>query len=134
AMIRAITLGLLLVSAIAGAYDSRCYVAGEACHDGPQAARNRWIGQSDEHRRLWVETFNLSGVRSVTMAPVDDFTLEVFAADDVVAEGTGRSIPTLTPVAFDQAERVHDDRTMSPGEFAQLPDFGYALWDWATGF
>jgi WD40 repeat protein len=133
-MIRALALGLLLVSATTHAYDSRCYVGADPCHDGPQSARKRWIGPSDEHRQLWVETFNRSGVGTATTAPIDDFTLEVFAADDVVPEGTGQSIPTLTPVAFDAAERVHGDRTMSAGEFAQLPDFGYALWDWATGF
>ncbi len=130
-MIRGVALALLVVASTAGAYDSRCYVGTEACHDGPQAARNRWIGPSDEHRQLWEATVARSGVRADLAS--NDFTLDVFAADDVVAEGTGQSIPTLTPVAFDDAERAHP-RTMSAAEFAQLPDFGYALWDWATGF
>jgi hypothetical protein len=130
-MIRGVVLALLLVAGSVQAYDSRCYVDGQACHDGPQAARNRWIGPSDEHRQLWETTVNRSGV-PFSLA-VGDFTLDVFAADDVVAEGTGLSIPTVTPVAFGDAERLHP-RTMSAAEFAQLPDFGFSLWDWATGF
>src|SRR5262249_28988482 len=102
-------------------------------HDGPESARNRWIGPSDEHRQLWERTVELAGVPSSVVLALNDFTLDVFAADDVVGVGTGQSIPTVTPLAFGDAERLRS-RTMSAGEFAQLPDFGFSLWDWATGF
>jgi hypothetical protein len=62
-----------------------------------------------------------------------EFTLQVFAKDDIVPDGTGAQVPTLTPVRFADAERA-PSRTMTPSEFAQLPDFGYSLFDWATGF
>jgi hypothetical protein len=130
-MRRHLMFGFMLVASVAQAYDSRCYVGAEACHDGPQAARNRWIGPSDEHRQLWQTTVNRSGV--LFRLAAGDFMLDVFAAADVVPDGAGHSIPTLTPVPFDQAARSHM-RTMSAAEFAQLPDFGYSLWDWATGF
>src|SRR5262245_19130735 len=132
-MIRGVALALLLVAGTAQAYDSRCYVGGAPCHDGPESARNRWIGPSDEHRQLWERTVELAGVPSSVVLALNDFTLDVFAADDVVGVGTGQSIPTVTPVAFGDAERLRS-RTMSAGEFAQLPDFGFSLWDWATGF
>src|SRR5262245_41870453 len=139
-MIRGVALAILLVGGTAQAYDSKCYVVPHMeCHDGPESARNRWIGESDEHRQLWEKTVELAWKPTAPEVPpsvalaLNDFTLDVFAADDVVAVGTGPSIPTVTPVAFGDAERVRS-RTMSAGEFAQLPDFGFSLWDWATGF
>src|SRR5262249_33723460 len=118
---------------MARAYDSRCYLPGGAeCQPGPQSAHNRWIGVSDEHRQLWLRTLDLAGLSALPAAQAEDqFDLDVFTADDPV-DVAGTLMPTYTPVAFFDASRAQR-RTTSAPEFAQLPDFGYALWDWATG-
>ena len=131
-MTRAAALVLLLATT-AGAYDSRCYLPGGAeCAPGPQSAHNRWIGVSDEHREIWLRTLDLARLSALPAAQAEDqFDLDVFTADDPV-DVAGTPMPTYTPVAFFDASRVQR-RTTSAPEFAQLPDFGYALWDWATG-
>ena len=124
---------VLALAASAHAYDSRCYVDGGAeCAPGPQSARSRWIGVSDEHRELWLRTLDLAGLPALPAAQAEDqFDLQVFTTDDPV-DVAGTPMPTLAPVAFFDATRK-TTRTTSAPEFAQLPDFGFALWDWATG-
>jgi hypothetical protein len=111
------------------AYDSKCYVSGGGeCAPGPQSARERWMGDSDEHRQLWERTRELAKLPPSASA---DFSLDVFT-DDRRIDVAGTLTPTLEPVAFFDAALVQT-RTMSAGEFSQLPDFGFALWDWVTG-
>ena len=131
-MIRAAVL-VLALAATARAYDSRCYLPGGAeCAPGPQAARNRWIGVSDEHRQLWLRTLDVAGLTPLVAGEAEDqFDLDVFT-DNVPVDVAGASMPTYDPLPFVDAQLVQR-RTTSPGEFAQLPDFGFALWDWATG-
>lgn len=138
-MTRALLVLLLALGAgRASAYDSKCYLPGQRdeCHPGPETAQNRWKGPSDEHRQLWDKTVSLAGLPALDASspPVagSEFTLRIFAGDALVSSGTGTPLPSQTPVTFADAGRVQF-RTMSVGEFAQLPDFGFSLWDWASG-
>jgi hypothetical protein len=95
---------------------------------GPNTARQRWVGNLDEHRALWEAT----RVRArLPDALAGNFTLPVFTSQGTVAVGN-QEVPSLVPVEFAAAERLQL-RTFSLGELTQLPDFSYALWDWATG-
>jgi hypothetical protein len=115
-------LALLLASTRALAWESVCFDAmGNACKPaaGPNTAKQRWIGPLDEHRQIFETTAQKAGLPKELTA---EHSVTVFtAADD-----------SLNPVAFEQAKRA-PVRTFTPGELAQLPDFSYALWDWASG-
>ena len=133
-----------LFAARALAWESVCYqysdatlepsaystMSGSACAPsaGPNTARNRWIGGLDEHRRIFETTRALAGLPASVSA---NLALRVFTSSTMVASGAAQ-IPSLTPVPFDRAQRA-TTRIVSIGELAQLPDFSYALWDWATG-
>ena len=131
---------LLLVASRAGAWDSRCYLAAPVpdpavrgglraeCAPGPETARNRWIGPSDEHRAL-LEFGRIFA--HLPRAVSEDVTLEVFTGDGTL-EVSGQSTGSLQPEGFATAKRVQD-RTITVQELAQLPDHAYALWDWALG-
>lgn len=113
------------------AWDSVCYDAnGRACSPsaGPQTARQRWVGPSDEHRQLFELTREQAGLPASVSQPV---TLSVWTSSSSVDLG-GVMAPTLSPAPFDQATRERA-RTFTVAELAQLPDFSYALWDWANG-
>ena len=58
-MIRLSLVVLLLTAARAFAWESVCYDAqNRSCNPaaGPNTARQRWIGNLDEHRQLWEAT------------------------------------------------------------------------------
>ena len=95
---------------------------------GPATARERWIGPVDEHRRLWELTREKAGLPAAVSATR---TLTVFTGPADIDVG-GTQVPTLIPVSFEAAERVAY-RPYTIGEFTQLPDFSWALWDWASG-
>jgi hypothetical protein len=95
---------------------------------GPATARERWIGPLDEHRRLWEMTRGQAGLPLTVSATQ---TLTVFTGADQVDVG-GTQVPTLIPAPFESASRVAY-RSYSVGEFTQLPDFSWSLWDWASG-
>lgn len=135
---------LLALPPVARAYDSMCFEFPDtglepsayprdpevACTPfaGPNTARHRWIGALDEHRRLWERTRELSGIPDGVSATAK---LRVFTAKLEVPLDPERMGPTLMP-NLAQVERVRE-RAFTPGELAQLPDFSYALWDWAQG-
>lgn len=113
------------------AWDSVCYEpGGRSCTPfaGPQTARNRWVGPSDEHRQLFEQTRAQAGL---PLAVSDPQTLTVFTSSATVDIG-GTPAPTLQPAPFEQTTRTQA-RTFTVPELAQLPDFSYALWDWASG-
>jgi hypothetical protein len=123
---------MVLAAARAGqAFDSHCGIGTAECADGVAAARERWgvgpnaasIDERSEHARLWVETFEASGLPA---ALLEDLVLPVFTSDEVVA-----GHPTVRPVLSGATRRVL--RVTSPADLTQLPDFSYTLWDWATG-
>jgi hypothetical protein len=134
----------LLLSLPAAAWESVCYEqpdptkepseypqdSGSYCSPaaGPNTARHRWVGKLDEHRRLWELTREKAGLPAESSATM---RLRVFTSSAPLAV-EGQQLTSLLPAAFADAERVQL-RTISPGELAQLPDFSYALWDWATG-
>lgn len=134
----------LLLSLPALAWESVCYEqpdttkepseypqgSGSYCAPaaGPNTARHRWVGKLDEHRRLWELTREQAGLPAEASATM---RLRVFTSGAPVAVD-GQALTSLLPVPFAEAERVQL-RAITPGELAQLPDFSYALWDWATG-
>lgn len=143
---RALLLPALLAVSLfarpAAAWDSYCYryedaslapeayasLPRELCtpFSGPNAARQRWIGPLDEHRQLFETTRELAGLPP---ALSQTLTLRVFTGAAPVQVGTATA-PSLIPTA--EVERVQT-RHVSIAELAQLPDFSYALWDWASG-
>ncbi len=95
---------------------------------GPNTARERWVGALDEHRRLWEMTRVKAGLPEQVSTTR---TLTVFTGSGVI-DIDAKSVPTLVPVTFAAAQRVAY-RSYSVGEFTHLPDFSWALWDWASG-
>lgn len=95
---------------------------------GPATARERWIGALGEHRKLWELTRIKAGLPEAVSATR---TLTVFTGPEQIAI-EGAMVPTLVPVPFASASRVAY-RSYSIGEFTHLPDFSWALWDWASG-
>ena len=141
---RALFLLALLLSLPAAAWESVCYErpdptkepseypqdSGSWCAPaaGPNTARHRWVGKLDEHRRLWEVTREKAGLPAESSSTMQ---LRVFTSGAPVPVD-GQQLTSLLPVPFAEAERVQL-RSITPGELAQLPDFSYALWDWATG-
>ncbi len=87
---------------------------------GPDVARARWIGPLDEHRQLFDESRRAAGLPD---AVAGTLALPVFVSG---------AVDSLRPVPFEQAT-ASVVRYTSIAELAQLPDFSYGLWDWATG-
>lgn len=87
---------------------------------GPDVARARWIGPLDEHRQLFDESRRAAGVPD---AVAETLALRVFASG---------ALDSVQPVPFEEAT-ASVVRYTSIAELAQLPDFSYGLWDWATG-
>ncbi len=139
-----IALAVLVAAPSARAWESVCYeypdttlepsayatASGRACSPsaGPNVARQRWVGALDEHRAIFERTRERAGLPAAVSNTV---RLRVFTSSDTVTSGTG-TVPTLRPVAFESTLRAWT-RAFTVGELAQLPDFSYALWDWATG-
>ncbi|MCY1079771.1 hypothetical protein [Archangium lansingense] len=134
----------LLLSLPAAAWESVCYEqkdptkevgeyprgSGSYCAPaaGPNTARHRWVGELDEHRQLWELTREKAGLPAETSATA---RLRVFTSSQPL-NVDGQQLTSLLPVPFAETARVQV-RAFTPGELAQLPDFSYALWDWATG-
>ncbi|MCA9489045.1 MAG: hypothetical protein KC621_03965 [Myxococcales bacterium] len=111
----------LFLGAVAFGYDSVCHdPTGAVCAAGPATAspEANWSTDSSEHRDLFDQTMALAGLPAELRQP---FELPSF----VPARG-------LNPPAFADAARVVE-RGRLIAEFAQLPDFSYSLWDWASG-
>lgn len=95
---------------------------------GPNTVRHRWVGPLDEHRALFERARVAAGLPTSVS---DTFQLDAFTSDATLMIGAA-SAPTLVPSPFAQSTRKQT-RSLSIGELSQLPDFSYALWDWATG-
>jgi len=134
------------------AWDSVCYVpaAGDdvdpnhattKCASGPDTARHRWIGISDEHRQIFSRAAHLAGIPIPTDAEYDfdekaaEWKVFTSSQQTLFKSGATDAIQTITtwaPADRVQVERFHT-RRMTIAEFAQLPDHSYSLWDWAAG-
>jgi hypothetical protein len=141
---RALLLAVLLAAPAALAWESACArfpnpsldpqtlkgASSEPCvpSAGPAVARQRWVGAIDEHRQLWELTRLGAGLPASVSATR---TLTVFTGAQTV-EINGAPAPTLVPAPFEETARVAV-RHVTVGELTQLPDFSYALWDWASG-
>ena len=141
---RHLTIAFVMIAPSLLAWDSHCYdyadttlepaayasMTGTPCapSDGPHTVRARWIGPLDEHRAIFERTRRLAGLPDSVSATVH---LRVFTDGHSVTDGHA-AVPAFTPVAFEQTRAVAM-RSFSVGELAQLPDYSYALWDWATG-
>lgn len=122
---------LTLLAAPAFAFESVCYdSAGQPCNPaaGPNTARNRWVGNLDEHRQLFVTTAQKAGLPASLTAT---HLLDIYTSSATITVGSV-VLPTLQPVPFELATRSVS-RPFSPPELAELPDFSYSLWDWASG-
>lgn len=141
-MKRLLLLALVACASPAFAWESICYqyenptaepaalINGVACKPdaGPNTARQRWVGPLDEHRVLWELTRAKAGLPESVSHTV---SLDVFTDGSSVMLGE-TSAPTLVPSPFALTQRKAT-RAFTVGELAQLPDFSYALWDWALG-
>jgi DNA-binding beta-propeller fold protein YncE len=144
--------GLALRPSPGSAWESKCYEftnpwadrglllptgAAECDPAGPNIARQRWIAPSgattplDEHRQLFATALTNAGLGSFTNPFGHTQQLRVYTASTPITIA-GASLTSLVPVEFRRATRVQP-RYLTPEEFAQLPDFSYALWDWASG-
>ncbi|MBI5515164.1 MAG: hypothetical protein HY909_15415 [Deltaproteobacteria bacterium] len=133
-------LAAVLHAPAAWAWDSECYLRlpgvparpddfGPRCPAGPFTAHQRWIGRNTEHRQLFVEACDLAGLPERVCS--GDVNVRVFTGNFPIATAA-YTVPSYLPVPFARAERVRE-RTWQIAELAQLPDFAYSLWDWATG-
>ena len=140
-MIRAVLVAVALIPAVALSWESVCYEwrgdpntsdSFASCAPGPEAARGMWHGlwggNLDEHRQLWEEARIRAGLPDAVSASV---ALGVFTSSSPITIGT-QTVTSLQPVAFTAAERI-ETRSLTIAELTQLPDFSYALWDWALG-
>ncbi len=96
--------------------------------EGPNIARQRWVGPLDEHRQLFERALRKAGLPHSFSQTLK---LRIFTSAEPVQVGN-RTLASLKPVAFQDAVRAQT-RAFSLGELSQLPDWSYALWDWATG-
>ncbi len=111
-----------LAAPAALSWDSGCKnVDGEAC-SSLEAARLPW--ENEEHARLWLETRALAGLPASVDA---DFRLRSYVSGDNVD-----ATVSLSPAPYDAAFAVVE-RDVTVAQFAMLPDFSFALWDWASG-
>ena len=118
-------LAAVLFTADARAFDSRCRTdGGQACEDGPAAARTRWNAHDSEHMHIWDRIVSSMGLPEHLTAPV---TLRVPTLDAMV-EG----VQTVQPHPFATTERLAE-RVYAIGEMTQLPDLSYSFWDWVLG-
>lgn len=139
-MTRALLVVAVLAAPAAWAWESACSVYMNPAQDpsalkqgeglpcaptGVATARERWVGTYDEHRQLWEATMAKAGLPASLSSTTP---LQVFTTSEQLDAG----VPTLVPSAFDAATRMRF-RQLTVGELAQLPDFSYALWDWASG-
>lgn len=100
-----------------------------SCASGREAAANRWVGAEDEHRRIWEFAADVIGLSPRYRSAQ---RLRVFSAGVATASG-GRIYEDLSPVSDPARVGAVHERVYAPGEFAQLPDFSFSLWDWANG-
>ncbi|MFT3924564.1 MAG: VWD domain-containing protein [Myxococcales bacterium] len=121
-----LTLCVALAPLSARAWDSYCDDATGACPSGIAMASQRWrsgepadTGESDEHRRLFEWVFADSGIPPT----MNDLAINIYTSQD----------DWFLPSPFSRVETsfVHQ---RSVSEFSQLPDYGYALSDWASQF
>lgn len=133
---------VVMLPAQAFAWDSACreypdptlevsaLTGGQPCDPeaGPNTARQRLVGPLDEHRALWEETRVRAGLPDTVSRTL---RLPVFTSNVTIPIG-GQEVPRLVPVPFTHVER-EQLRSISLGELAELPDYSYALWDWALG-
>jgi hypothetical protein len=142
-MRRALLVATVMLAPAAWAWESACSVFADSAQEpealesskgapcapqGGATARERWVGTYDEHRQLWEATREQAGLPAALFSTR---ALSVFTSSQTVSVN-GQARPTLVPSPFDVATRVQV-RQVTTGELTQLPDFSYALWDWATG-
>lgn len=110
----------------------------EACEAGPLAARGRMVlthedeledGRQDEHGEALRYGMEIAGLPPELL---DTWVLQVFAGDAEVPTGWISDVDSIAPVPFEEA-LTDPKRSFTIYEMAQLPDFSFALWDWAGG-
>jgi hypothetical protein len=97
------------------------------------------MGVLAEHRDVFETALRLAGLPSAAW-DTTEFSLRTFTGElnedgsDKMVQVDGEDVLSIAPVDFAEARRVIDrPGPATIGEFAQSPDFSYALWDWASG-
>ena len=143
--------GLLAAPARVSAWDSICskfadptadttvidyQSTGRGC-EGIEAARQRWRDPAkhvDEHRQIFEAAVLYAGL---PLTLLETQKLAVFVEDEQVTGADGQTT-SVKPrkLAWDDPDWMGikaAPRAFAIDELAQLPDFSYALWDWASG-
>ena len=101
---RCLLLAMVCAPSVALAFNSRCALSdGGSCASGPQTAQNRWRGEGDEHRQLWVSTATMAGLPGPLL---QDVSVTVFTSEALVQAG-GDSFDSIRPVPFERTMRSH---------------------------
>jgi hypothetical protein len=121
----AVLLGLITASAMA--WDVDCRIDGVKCPDPFARVQTEWEAlPHNEHRLLLERSLTLAGIPPSVQLP---FELAVYTNGGKAAPSV--SYTSVRPVRVRaNAARV---RRVAVPMFASLPDFSYALWDWASG-
>lgn len=150
-VLAAALVALLYAPRPARSWDSICYryadetanvgalsfLAGSRGCEGASAARGRWRDPEkkvDEHRQIFAQAVIHAGL---PMALLETQKLSVFVIDQMVPSTAG-SVPSVKPRQLPNSTGTYNDlkgatRAFALDELAQLPDFSYGLWDWASG-
>ncbi len=131
ALLTAVVLSLPAVRV--AAYESGCrHDWDDPCdsEDGYAAPRARWLGDDAEHHAMFEYAAAASGLPEGLFASVTP----VRYTDDALIATVGdppEEVRSWMPQRWDAAA-VRTPGT-SAAEMSQLPDFSWALWDWASG-
>lgn len=122
-----------LPSPAAWAWEAHCEVApGVQCLDAYAEAQTPWGPHPlSEHRSLLAYTLSIAGLPADLQ---DDYELTVYTSGDALQAGTPpdvREYTSIRPVRT--LPREVRTRVTSLPSMANLPDFSYTLWDWASG-
>jgi hypothetical protein len=113
------------------AWDVRCEITpGAACPDPFASARTTWQAHPRaEHRRLLEMSLDVSGLPLLLK---EEFDLKVFV-DELQKVRTDEDVEyaSIRPALLGPTKA--ETRTVTIQMFANLPDFSYTLWDWASG-
>jgi hypothetical protein len=131
-LLGAVLLAACVAPRAALAWDVRCVPEGEPpnveCPDPFANARTPWRNHPlAEHRLLLVESLDMAGLPSSLQG---EFSLTVYAGSETF-EAAGGEYESVRPVRTGAA--LEQTRTLSVPMMANLPDFSYTLWDWASG-
>jgi uncharacterized membrane protein len=117
----------------AGAWEAHCEIApGVECPDGYAEAQTYWGPLAlSEHRAILDYTLRIAGLPASFL---ESFELTVYTSGDALQAGSPPDVRNYTSVRpVRELPRLIRTRETSIASMANLPDFSYTLWDWASG-